>query len=360
MLPVVAALLGLVYAGLIFWLQGGFAGLEYTASLLRPVISSSGKVVVDLLVGATAVCLFALLQAPYLIGAAFWTFAVIFLIDLSKASAAQGYVVTLFSSKMIPARYGPKRQFLRKIRNAGFQGWPRILVWFCICVGYPVAVSFTFRVEAVLIEKATTIFIFAATTLSLIQIRSLLIQALDIRVQIERDMQNSNDKQAMQIEEKTNPGPEQKRKLEQKIIAERLQSIGIIAWQDIPDLAEADAWTSRDLGEKPVLNGPPWVQGHGNCHLNILIPYLQDDRVTRNFIYRWSRMILETLAASPTEVSHYALSYWRRESPTGIPDTHFGMIRASREEVRKAKTSSDEEFVRSLPGKYLSPAVAEY
>jgi hypothetical protein len=45
MLPVVAALLGLVYAALIFWLQGGFAGLEYTASLLRPVISSSGKII---------------------------------------------------------------------------------------------------------------------------------------------------------------------------------------------------------------------------------------------------------------------------------------------------------------------------
>jgi hypothetical protein len=201
-----------------------------------------------LLVGATAVCLFALLQAPYLIGVAFWAFAAIFIIDLSKASAAQGYVVTLFSTKMIPARYGPIRQFFRKIRNAGLQGWPRILLWFLICVGYPLAVSFTFRVEAVLTEKATTIFIFAATALSLVQIRSLLTQALDIRVQIERDMQQKDhDKQAMQIEDKTNPWPEQKRKIEQKIIAERLQSIGVVAWQDIPDLAKADAWTSRNL-----------------------------------------------------------------------------------------------------------------
>jgi hypothetical protein len=362
MLPVTAALLGLIYAGLIFWLQGGFAGLEYTASILRPVISSSGKVVLDLLVGATAVSLFALLHAPYLISAAFWIFALVFVMDVFKASAAQGYVVTLFSSKMVPAGYGPKRRFFRHIRNAGLQGWPRILLWLLICIGYPVAVSFTFRVETVLTDKATIIFIFAATAMSLVQIRSLLTQALEARIQIERDMQKESEKQAMGMEEKTNPWPNQKRRIEQRIIAERLQSIGVVPWLDVPSLAEADSWTSRDLKNKPVLEGQASVQEYGNCHLNILIPYLQDDQLTREFIFHWSRVILETLSESQTEVRQYALSFRRREGPSGTQETHFAIIRAGKDDIRKAlaKKGSDEEFVRSLPGKYLSPAVAEY
>ena len=55
-----------------------------------------------------------------------------------------------------------------------------------------------------------------------------------------------------------------------------------------------------------------------------------------------------------------SLSFFRKEG--GTKDTHFAMIRASREDVlkRPSRDYTDEDFVRSLPGKYLSSAVAEF
>lgn len=117
MLPTTATLLGLVYAGLIFWLQSGFAGLEYSASVLRPIITANGKILLDLLVGATAVSLFSLLQSSILVSLAFWVFAVVFICDVFKAGAAQGYVTTIFSTKYIPKGYGPIRQFVNASRR---------------------------------------------------------------------------------------------------------------------------------------------------------------------------------------------------------------------------------------------------
>lgn len=363
MLPTTATLLGLVYAGLIFWLQSGFAGLEYSASVLRPLITANGKTLLDLLVGATAVSLFALLQSSPLMSVAFWIFVMIFMIDVFKAASAQGYVATVFSTKLVPRNYGPTRKFFRAILNGGPVVWIRIVFFIALCVGYPFGVTFAGHGGLMLTDSAAIVFIFAATSLSLIQIRSLLIQAVEARAQIERQQIGDNERRAWTMDGPMEEWPTEKRELERRIIASELGQVGVLPWTRVESLAHADKWTSRDLSALPVLEHEPWVQEHGNLHLDIVIPCFQTDEATRNFIFHWSRVILEALANSETAVTQYALSFWRHDGVTADAKTHFGMIKAGRSDVLGASSAKDLEdrgFVRKMPGRFLAPGVAEY
>jgi len=94
MLPVTGTLLGLVYAAFIYWLQGGFAKLEHTRSLLEDLLVANGKVLLDLLVGASVVSLFVVLEATALASLALWIFFIVFVRDLMKAVAEAGYIAT--------------------------------------------------------------------------------------------------------------------------------------------------------------------------------------------------------------------------------------------------------------------------
>jgi hypothetical protein len=347
-------LLGLVYIALIYWLQGGLSRLEHTKTILEDLLIADGKVLLDLLVGASLVSLFALLQIHLLVILSFGVFGIIFFVDLLKVTAEQRYVTTVFSSKCIPSHYGKIRQFLRKIWNAGWTGWARLIFLYGICVVYPVAVSQNMGNFPSLSEKSIVLFIFISTAIALVLVRSLLTQAFDTRKTLEREMATENEQKAMSLDEKPVIWSEQKRKLETMIIEERLRSIGVIHWVENNALVQKESWNSRDLQDTPLLKSKPWVKEHGSCHLNIIIPYLRDDQHTREL------RILEVIAKSKTEVRQYSLSFFRKEG--GTKDTHFAMIRAGREEVLKGPSqySTDEDFVRSLPGKYLSAAVAEF
>ncbi|HIE15288.1 TPA: hypothetical protein EYP70_08460 [Candidatus Bathyarchaeota archaeon] len=188
----------------------------------------------------------------------------------------------------------------------------------------------------------------------------MLFAAFDIRKSLEREMATENEQKAMSLDEKPVIWSKQKRELETMIIEERLKSVGVVQWIENGALIQKESWNSRDLQDTPLLKHKPWVNEHGSCHLNLIIPYLGDDQHTREFIFCWSKRILEVIAKSKTEVRQYSLSFFRKEG--GTKDTHFAMIRAGREEVLKGLSQypTDEDFVRSLPGKYLSSAVAEF
>jgi hypothetical protein len=363
MLPTTAALLGLVYAALIFWLQGGFAGLEYSASILRPLISANGKVLLDLLVGATAMSLFAVVQSTALESIAFWLFAVVFIIDVMKAAAAQGYIASVFGPGQIPQGISPARQFFRKIRNGGPVVWLRIVLLVGLSIGYPEAITLAAHHVLTLTNKASIVFIVATTAIALVQVRSLLTQAVDARAEIERRQTTDNEQRAWRMDEQQDEWSQEKRGLETRIIAEALQQVRVVPWIRNAKLVEAEGWTSRDLGSEPVLEHEPWVQEHGSLHLDIVVLYLQTDVATRDFIFHWSRVILETLTNSHTAVTQYELSFWRHDGNSGAEKTHFGMMRAGRSDVLQAlsmKGLTDKEFVRKMPGRFLAPNVAEY
>lgn len=360
MLPVTGMLLGLVYIALIYWLQGGLSRLEHTKTILEDLLIANGKVLLDLLFGASLVSLFALLQIHLLVILSFGVFGIIFFVDLLKVTAEHGYVTTLASSKFIPSHYGKNMQFLRKIWNAGGIGWARLIFLYGICVVYPLVVSQNRGNFPSLSEKSIVLFIFISTAIALVQVRSLLTQAFDTRKTLEREMATENEQKARSLEEKPVIWSEQKRKLETMVVEERLRSIGVIQWVENNALVQKESWNSRDLQDTPMLEYKPRVEEHGSCHLNIIIPYLRDDQHTREFIFYWSKRILEVIAKSKTEVCQYSLSFFRKEGDT--KDTHFAMIRAGRDEVLKglSQYSTDEDFVRGLPGKYLSSAVAEF
>lgn len=360
MLPVTGTLLGLVYAALIYWLQKGFSRLEYTRTLLEDLLMANGKILLDLLVGASVASLFAIIGSIKLISIAFWIFAIVFLIDLLKATAEQGYIATIFSTKYIPENYNAFRRSLRKIRNAGFEEWLRVSTLILVIICYPVLLGVGSNTRFwILTENSAIVFICSSSIVALLQIKSLLTQAFDVRKQIESKLMSENEDRATNIEEKVVIWSEQKRRIETMIISERLKSMGVVSWDQSEDLVANSSWTSRDLHDKPVLKSAPWVKESGSCHFNIIIPYLDSDSLTRAYIFRWSRSILVTVSNSKTEVRQYSLSFFRKENEKC---NHFGMIRASRDDVIKTlpQNLSDKEFIISLPGRYLSPAVAEF
>jgi len=359
MLPVTATLLGLVYAGLAYWLQTGFSKLRFTRHILEDLVKDYGKILLDLLVGASIVSLFAIIGSIKLVSITFWIFAVVFSVDLLKATANQGYVITIFSSKFIPANYGRFRQFLRKIINAGPTKWLNPLFILVVVLFYPIFLCFKSNISWILTEKSVIVFIFSSTAISLLQIRTFLIEAFDVLKEMENKQDDPVKDDNTKTEEKNSNWDDKKKQIEQKIISERLSSIGVLPWYQIETFASKSSWTSRDLHDKPVLKSPPWVKESGSCHFNIIIPYLDSDSLTRTYIFRWSRNILATVADSKTEVRQYSLSFFRKELEKC---NHFGMIRASRDDIIKtlSQNLSDEEFIMNLPGRYLSPAVAEF
>jgi len=183
-------------------------------------------------------------------------------------------------------------------------------------------------------------------------------EAFQVQKQLDRNVMKENEKKALQAEEPVVAWSAAKRLVEQKIISERLQSIGVVTDEDMRQ--ENPEWTSRDLDNNPVACGGPVIQNTGSCYLNVIIPYLTSDEFTRKFIFAWTQTILVTLAESKTEVSHYTIAFSRRDG--GRIDSNFGIIRASRDEVCKAlsRNLQGKEFVKSLSGRYLAPAVAEF
>jgi hypothetical protein len=362
-LPVGSALLGLVFAGLIFWLQGGFAGLEYTSDILRPLILTAGKVVLDLLVATTAVALFGIFGLHVLISLGFWLFAFIFTKDVLRQMAAQGLIITIFSTKFIPAGYGPRRKFWRQIRNAGASNWIGRGVLIGVCIVYPEVISLASGNGLWLTDAAAEVFMVVATVVALLQTRSLLVEGFAAREQLERREQPKDEHAAMTMNEDEQPvWSANQRNLEHKVIEKTLQGVGLQPWTEITQLRENEEWSGRDLTDKPVLSGPFMLSEHGDLHINLQIPYFNSDAETRAFIFHWSRITLEALAVAPTKVTHYAMSYWRRDGGPIGPASHFGMVRASRSDVMKALEGqpNDETFVRNLPGRYLSSHIAEY
>ena len=187
-------------------------------------------------------------------------------------------------------------------------------------------------------------------------------QAFDSRKEIERTLQTQNEDKAQSIDEKKQIWSKKKRVVEEKIISERLKGLGVVPFYEIEELNKKSNWTSRDLREldKPVLPYRENVDEYGSIFLIVIIPYLDTDKASREFIYMWAKMILVSLAKSKTDVRQYAISFFRKDSP--LKDNHFAILGGSRDLILRSASSNlnDEEFVRKLSRRYLSEAVAEY
>lgn len=361
-LPVTGVLLGLVYTAHIYWLQGGFSKLEYTKNLLEDLLLAEGKIVLDLLIGASVISLFAIIESISLISSIFYIFSLVFIIDIVKYTAELGYIHTLFSSKYIPSNYGQVRTYIRKILNAGILGWVKPLFLFFLVIVYPLILSYDSISSGILIlnNNSIIVFILVSTLFSLLQVKSLLTTAFKVRKDIERKLKTKKENDTDSFCNQVLNWNENKRKLEQTLVLERLESIGVLPEFKVSDLMSKSSWTSRDLTNKPILNGNPVLNEKGNCHLNLIIPYLEDDLETRKFIFMWTRKIFELLAESKTEIYNYKVSFFRKDK--NLRKSHFALIRASRGTILKLvdKKLSDEDFIMKLGAPFLSEFIDDF
>ncbi|KKG83065.1 hypothetical protein [Methanosarcina mazei] len=360
-LPVTGVLLGLVYTAHIYWLQGGFSKLEYTKSLLEDLLVADGKIILDLLIGASVISLFSIIESVSLISVIFYIFCLFFVTDLCKYTAEVGYIQTLFSTKFIPSNYGYFKTYIKKILNAGFKGWAKPLLFGFLVVFYPLIASYDSISSGVftLNNNSIIIFMLTSTLLSFIQVKSLLTEAFKFRKDIEKRLEKQKDNINQSSNQESN-WEESKRRLESKIVLECLESIGIILDSQDHELISRGSWTSRNLSSKPILNGNPIIDKNGSCHLNLIIPYLEDDSKTRAFIFLWTKEIFELLASSKTEIYDYAVSFFRKEND--LSRTHFALIRANRKTIIKLmnKSKSTNEFIKNITGKYLAESIDKF
>jgi len=290
-LPVTGTLLGLVYTGQIYWLQSGIEKLEHSKDLLENIIITTGRTVLNLLTAASLVSLFGILELNRLIDFSFFIFSLIFLKDIFVMMAEKGYIATLFSTKRIPKDYGKIRTFSRKLFNAGILGWTYPIILIFLLIIYPVLISFYDDLGFRLTTHASSVFILSATCIALYEIRTMISQAVTARKNIEVNMQNLHEKAAQNLDEPVFLWDKSKIALEQKILNQCVEKIGLNKWQDLNFLEEIESWSSYDLKQNPVMKMDPWVKESVDCHFDIIIPYCKDDSSTRNYIFKWLKLM---------------------------------------------------------------------
>lgn len=196
LLPVTASLLGLVYAGLIYWFQGALEKLTHSRTFLEDILAAHGKVLLDFLAFASLLSLFAYFDLRLLGSITFWAFATIVTVDLLRVTAERGYLVTLFSDKSIPEGYGKFRAFFRKIRNAGPVHWWAAGAPLLLTVVYPVWVNSKGGFQWTLSDRALSITLLTTTGLSLLHVRSLLLEAIEARKAFAERLESSDPRAA--------------------------------------------------------------------------------------------------------------------------------------------------------------------
>ncbi|WP_430882457.1 hypothetical protein [Fusibacter sp. JL216-2] len=354
-LPISATLLGLIYVASIYWLQSGFQELEYSKSLLEDILITNAKLLFDLLIGNSIICLLIIMKMETLITLAYWCFMFVFVKDLMNNIADRGYLTTLNSRKFIPSKYGAVRSYFRKIRNAGLVGIIRMSYFLTPIIIYPVYLSIRDNTFPYISESALTIFIFITCGFGLLQVKPLLTEAFDIKKTISKSMMNDNEMAALTLEEPKIKWSKMKMDIESKILQERLLYLGIPNVYDETDHLEK--WTSRDLSIISTMNDAR-VNDDGTVHINFYLPYFLSDVEIRNYLFHWARAIFTVFAKSKTDASYYSLSFFRKTEERDMD--HLALFRGSRSEVMKNENSeSNEAFIKALKGKSVVRFISE-
>lgn len=200
-LPVSVTLLGLVYAGLIYWFQGAIERLKYAAELLEDVISANGKIILDLLVGVSLVSGCGLIGADGLAAVCFWIAGILITIDVSRLLLAHGYLETISTGKSLPPRFGLFRRGLRQALNAGVVNWTKGLAVFLPTVWYPMYVGLDAPPGLHISPTGLSVFLLTSMALSLLKLRSLLLEALEARDIIKARLSHENQESAQALTE---------------------------------------------------------------------------------------------------------------------------------------------------------------
>lgn len=365
LLPITGTLLGLVYAGLTYWTKAVAGQFKYSRDLIEDIIMAHGRILIDLLVGMSAIELFGILGLKTFASLSFWIVGLKLLVDLVKLVKERGYINTLTSRRTIPKNSQGVGRYLKTAWNAGLFGLLNLnnIVLTVVLIGYPAFLRPAgFRIGFFLSQKGGVVFLIVAFLYSIWELRALMLQGFELKDQIEDRLQSKNQEASEKVKETPVKWDQEKRESEKEIAMERLENLGVKNWGlDLQDELP-EKWTSYDLRDKPVYDAFPIIRKSGSCHINLIIPYLDSAESTRHFIFKWSYKILRQLAQSKAEIHHYCLSFHRKDSPRSTLDTHIAMIRGKKQEILHLtdKGSEDKEFVEGLESKFLTKVIAEY
>ncbi len=354
LLPISATLLGLIYVASIYWLQSGFQELEFSKSILEDVLMTNAKVLFDLLISNSLICLFVFAQIDSMISFTFWIFQIIIIKDLLDNIADRGYIVTLNSNKFIPSKCGKFRSYLRKIKNSGLGGFFRFSFFLLPLTIYPLYLSYRDGKLPFIGENSISIFIFATTAIGLLQIKPLLVEAFDVKKNLDKTMMNENDKSEIALEDSKVKWSDKKRDVENKILRERLKYLDVSILHE--EALDMENWTSYDLKTLTIMYNVS-VNDNGKVHINLITPAFDNDKDLRAFIFEWTKKILLVFAESKSDVSYYSLSYFRKFKDES--NQHLAMFKASRSEIVKNKSFPANDFVKKLEGKYMQLFLTE-
>lgn len=345
MLPVVGTLLGLIYAALIYWLEGGFSKLEHTRGMLEESLASDGKVLLDLLVGATAISLFAVIDSRTMASIGFWIFAVFYFKDLLISVGEQGYIKAVFGPGRIPQNANGCVVLIAKLHNSGWQGLLRIIFFSSPTIILPIFVNWGNNPVWKLTDNSIKIYIVSVTLFALVQVRSLLTLAFTIRKQINQQTRSSNIEAASTLNDENIEEWDKKRiSLESSHLQELLEGLEIYTEFALQELINKPDWTSRDITSSPVLRWQSNPTKKGHFHMNLWIPYFRDASTTRDYIFTWTQKIFFTLAESTTEVSSFAISFYRKDE---YGESHLAQFRDTKSNILSEKDKGISEIGRA-------------
>lgn len=198
------------------------------------------------------------------------------------------------------------------------------------------------------------IFLISTCALALIQIKPLLIEAFDAKKQLDKTMMNENEKNAIALKEPKIKLSKKKKQTESDILAERLKSLNIPVLTEVTDMDSE--WTSQDL-HTLVSMCKASVNDEGTIQVNFYTEDFSTDNELRNYVFKWTKEILVQFADSKSDVSYYALSFYRRTEFESMD--HLALFRGDRSTILKYKNEDDYSFIKKLGGGYLSRHVTK-
>lgn len=368
LLPISGTILGLVYAGMTYWLRTVGSQFEYAADLLEDIIRSYAKVLIDLLVGVSLISFFGILESTVWASVAFWVVSFLLLRDLLFLLAQEGLSTTLSSKKFIPEQYGRVKSFFRKILNCRFTqliNFSNFMVF--ASIGYPLFLTWSHNsLTWHLTAQSGSTFLIIAFVAGIWELRHLLVRGLDLKKnitdQLQQKSQREAERSAEQMDEPELEWGEDKRNIQRNIIKNSLEKIGIKNLDGEMDLDHPEGWSSHDLKDKPAIDSPPWVKKTGSCVLDLITPYHPKSDEAREYILAWTCKTMKAMATSKSDVHYYTVIFRRRNSDDFTDETYLAQMKAKGNKIRSGieEDLKCEELIKEYVQVFLDEPVADY
>lgn len=154
LLSVSGVLFGIAFAAMLFVLQSGFSTFKFSRRMFLELYLHFGRQLLYSLAYLTAAPFFVLYYShnSFAVTSLYVVYLVIFCKATLDYAKEEGNILTLFSSKVVPRKFGKVRSYFRYIRNRGFHRNIIHFVPIVLLYGYPFWVSYLSNGDFLLTE----------------------------------------------------------------------------------------------------------------------------------------------------------------------------------------------------------------